>query len=179
MNAKPAETLPKESIRILLAGIIDYAGLFPPSQVSMPEAVLNYATYKNSNYGWMLGRFVVQVVRLEEFYESAREFIQRDEDNAWRLAVVAGEDIYETIREVQAFNAANGPGVVCDVLEVKANTISKIENTVNALPAGITAYFEVSTGDALADLISTLSIKHQRAKIRTGGVTREDFPSSR
>ncbi len=179
MNAKPAETLPKESVRILLSGIIDYAGLFPPSQVSMPEAVINYATYKNSNYGWMLGRFVVQFARLGEFIDNARDFISRDQSSAWRIAVVAGDDIYETIRIVEAFNAANSPGAVCDVLEVKANTVSKIENTVNALPDGITVYFEISMGEALADLVSTLAIKEQNAKIRTGGVTREDFPTSR
>jgi len=179
MNAKPAETLPKESVRVLLSEIIDYAGLFPPSMVSMPEAVLNYATYKNSNYGWMLGRFVVQAARLNEFYESAQDFISRDGKSVWRLAVVAGEDIYETIRLIQAFNTAYGPGVVCDVLEVKANTSSKIENTVNALPEGITAYFEIATGETLPDLVTTLAIKGQRAKLRTGGVVREDFPTSK
>jgi hypothetical protein len=65
------------------------------------------------------------------------------------------------------------------VLEVKANTVSKIENTVALLPADITAYFEVSTGEALAELVTTLSIKGQRAKLRTGGVTPDAFPSSK
>ena len=72
MNVRVADTPPKESVRILLNEIIDYAGLFPPSQVSMSEAVLNYATYRNSNFGWMLGRFILPVARLEEFYESAK-----------------------------------------------------------------------------------------------------------
>ncbi len=62
----------KESVRALLSEIVDYAGLFPPSQLSMSEAVSNYATYKNSNHSWMLGRFVVPVNRLDEFAESAK-----------------------------------------------------------------------------------------------------------
>lgn len=168
-----------ESVRVLLSGIIDYAGLFPPSLVSMPEAVINYATYKNSNYGWMLGRFVAPVARLDEFIESAKELASRDGNGAWQVAVVAGEDINDTIRKVAAFNKTYGPSVVCDVLEVRANTTSKIENTLAALPDGITPYFEISTGDALADLVATLAIKRQYAKIRTGGVTREDFPTSK
>jgi len=53
----------KESVRALLTEIIDYAGLFPPSQLSMAEAVINYATYRNSNYNWMLGKFVVPAAR--------------------------------------------------------------------------------------------------------------------
>lgn len=168
-----------ESVRVLLSEIIDYAGLFPPSQVSMAEAVLNYATYKNSNYGWMLGRFVVPVSRLDEFIESAGEMVSRDENGAWHLAVVAGDDINDTIQRLTDFNRTYGPGVVADVLEVKANTSSKIENTVAALPEGITAYFEISTGEAFAELVATLSIKGQRAKIRTGGVERESFPTSK
>lgn len=179
MNAPVGETPPKESVRVLLKEIIDYAGLFPPAQLSMPEAVINYATYKNSNYGWMLGRFIVQVARLDEFYESAQDFISRDENSVWRLSVIAGEDILDTVRRVEGFNSKKGPGVVCDVIEVKANTVSKIENTVNILPEGITAYFEIGTAGNFADLVATLALKGQRAKIRTGGVVREDFPNSK
>ena len=47
----------KQSVRLLLAGTIDYAGLFPPSAVSMTEAIINYATYRNSDYREFLGRF--------------------------------------------------------------------------------------------------------------------------
>src|SRR5689334_16556762 len=98
MNARVVDTPPKESVRILLNEIIDYAGLFPPSQVSMPEAVLNFATYRHSSYGWMLGRFVLPVSRLDEFYESAKEFLPRGRESAWRLSVLAGEDLASTVR---------------------------------------------------------------------------------
>lgn len=179
MNAQIEESRPKESIRVLLSEIIDYAGLFPPSQISMPEAVINYATYKNSNYGWMLGRFILPVARLDEFLETARDFISRDGKSAWRLSVLAGEDINQTIRAVKEFNAKNGASVLCDALEVRANTVSKIENTVRALPADITAYFEIALNENFVDLVSTLAIKGQRAKLRTGGVTTGDFPSSK
>jgi hypothetical protein len=170
---------PKESVRTLLAEIIDYAGLFPPSQISMPEAVINYATYKNSNYNWMLGRFVVPVARLDEFFESAKDFISRDSNNAWRLSVLASEDIYETIRQIEDFNAKNALRVICDTLEVRATTESKIENTVRIMPDSLTAYFEIPIDDKLADLVTALSIHGQRAKIRTGGTSADEFPSTR
>jgi len=179
MNASIAAPHTLGSVRVLLAGIIDYAGLFPPSQLSMQEAVINYATYRASTFSWMLGRFVVQAARLEEFLESANDLLTRDGKNRWQLAVTAGEDINETIKAIRDFNRANSGRVIADVLEVKANTISKIDNTVALLPDGITAYFEVSTGDALADLVTALSIKGQRAKLRTGGVTPDAFPSSK
>lgn len=166
------------SVRALMTGAIDYAGLFPPSSVSMPEAVINYATYRNSNYAWMLGRFVVSAARLDEFYESARDFISRDGGNEWRVAVVVGDDVTRTIDQVKNFNAANGPGVVCDVLEIKAESPGMIENAAMSVPADITAYFELPLDATLPDMVASLAIRGQRAKIRTGGVTPEAFPST-
>lgn len=180
MNARVVDTPPTESVRALLNEIIDYAGLFPPSQVSMSEAVLNYATYRNSNYGWMLGRFILPVSRLEEFYESAKEFLPKGREATWRLSALAGEDLSQTIRTINEFNRKHSERVICDVLEVKAATVSKIENTMASLPKAITPYFEVAPiGRTFVDLVATLGIKKLRAKIRTGGVTRDDFPQTR
>lgn len=180
MNVRVVDSPPKESVRILLNEIIDYAGLFPPSQVSMPDAVLKYATYRHSNYGWMLGRFVLPVSRLDEFYECAEEFLPRKSEQPWRLSVLSGEDLNATVRTIIEFNRKHSERAVCDVLEVKAATVSKIENTITALPKSVIPYFEISTsGRTFVDLVATLGIKRQRAKIRTGGVTREDFPETR
>ncbi|MBA3353309.1 MAG: hypothetical protein H0U23_12985 [Blastocatellia bacterium] len=180
MNPRVVDTPPKESVRILLNEIIDYAGLFPPSQIPMSEAVLNYATYRHSNYGWMLGRFILPVSRLDEFYDSAREFLPGASESAWRLSVLAGEDLSATIRSIIEFNRKHSERAVCEILEVKATTVSKIENTIASLPKAITPYFEISTaGRTFVDLVATLGIKKQRAKIRTGGVTREEFPATR
>lgn len=172
------ETRPQASIRALMADAIDYAGLFPPSSVAMPEAVINYATYRNSNYAWMLGRFVVTAARLDEFYENARDFISRDGGNAWRVAVVVGDDVTKAIDQVKNFNAANGPGIVCDVLEIRADSQGVIENAAMSVPEGVTAYFELPLDATLPEMVSTLAVRGQRAKIRTGGVTPEAFPST-
>jgi hypothetical protein len=160
----------------LLAGAVDYAGLFPPSLVSMPEAVINYATYRNSNYSWMLGRFVVTAARLDEFYENVGDFVSRNGGDPWRVAVVLGDDVTRDIEQVKNFNAENGPGIVCDTLEIRAESAGMIENTVHSLPADVTAYFELALDEKLPDLVGTLAINAQRAKIRTGGVTPEAFP---
>jgi hypothetical protein len=56
-----------ESLRALLTGIIDYAGLFPPAALPMEEAVRNYARYRREPESWMLGRFVCRAARLHEF----------------------------------------------------------------------------------------------------------------
>ena len=126
----------------------------------------------------MLGRFVLPVARLGEFLENAEGIIGEGE-STWRLSVLAGEDINATIREINLFNSSNAPRIICDSLEVKANTVSKIENTVNALTEGLTAYFEIAVKENFVDLVSTLALKHQSAKIRTGGTATDEFPPSR
>ncbi len=168
----------KESVKILLSEIIDYAGLFPPSKLSIPEAVINYATYKNSNYNWMLGRFICPVGRLDEFTKSAKDFFSRDVNSAWKLSVLASGNIHETIRLIEEFNIKNAPGAVCDTLEIKAATPEEIEKIVEAVPENFTNYFEVPLDLSLAETISTLAINKQRGKIRTGGITPDLFPKT-
>lgn len=167
-----------ESVKTLLTEIVDYAGLFPPSGLSMPEAVVNYALYKNSNFNWMLGRFVLPVGRLEEFLLSAKDFFSRDHKGIWRLSVLASDDIYDSVRKIEEFNAANAPGAVIDSIEVKAASVTEIEKIVGAVPDYFTTFFELPIGEDLPELVSSLALNNQRAKIRTGGITPDLFPAS-
>ncbi len=178
MIVPTTESGPMESVRLLLAGAIDYAGLFPPAALSMSDAVVNYATYRNSNYNWMLGRFVVTAARLGEFYETARDFVSRDAAPDWRVSAVSGEDINAAFEVIERFNASNAPSIVCDTVEIRAASASVIEDAATHLPDGVTAYFELAVDDKMADLIATLAATGQRAKIRTGGVTPDAFPST-
>lgn len=166
---------PKKSVRALLARIVDYAGLFPPSQVSMPQAVANYAAYKKSEYEWMLGRFVVPVGRLDEFTESAENFFT-DVEEIWRLSVLASDDINETIGRIEDFNRRYAGKAVADALEAKAETSEQIERIHRHAASDLDVYFEIPIDERLTDLISTLAVVKRRAKIRTGGVTAEAFP---
>jgi len=170
-----AHSNPKKSLRALLIGIVDYAGLFPPSQLPMPQAVANYAAYKKSDYGWMLGRFVVSAARLGEFTESARVFFADDRE-VWRLSVLAGADIYETVCQIEDFNRQHAPKVVCDALEVKAETAYQIKEIAAAVTPSLKTYFEIPIEENLVDLIAALAVAGHCAKIRTGGVTTDAFP---
>ena len=59
--------MPSRTTHTLIAGLIDYAGLFPPASLSMKAAVKEYARRRQSPEAWLLGRFVVPADRLEEF----------------------------------------------------------------------------------------------------------------
>lgn len=54
------------SAKALFSGLIDYAGLFPPAALSMADAVRNYASYRDGEHAWMLGRFVVPAAKIGE-----------------------------------------------------------------------------------------------------------------
>ena len=54
------------SLRALLTGVIDYAGMFPPASLPLEEAIRNYARYRQEPESWMLGRFVCPAGRLVE-----------------------------------------------------------------------------------------------------------------
>jgi hypothetical protein len=54
------------SLRAMLEHLIDYAGLFPPAALTMQDAVRNYARYRDGEYAWALGKFVVPQARASE-----------------------------------------------------------------------------------------------------------------
>jgi hypothetical protein len=54
------------SAKALFTGLIDYAGLFPPAELPMDEAVRRYDAYRQGEYAWMLGRFIVPEQRVSE-----------------------------------------------------------------------------------------------------------------
>src|SRR5262245_36679187 len=56
----------RQSLRALLANVIDYAGLFPPAKLPLDQAIRNYVHYRDDPESWMLGRFIIPASRLHE-----------------------------------------------------------------------------------------------------------------
>lgn len=77
-----------EALRELLAGAIDYAGLFPPARLPMDVAVAKYAEHLRSPQAWLVSRFICPAKRLEEFAGDASR-VREDVDEAWRVSVLA------------------------------------------------------------------------------------------
>jgi hypothetical protein len=59
----------KASLRALLTGVIDYAGLFPPAQLPLQQSIQNDAAYRKGPDAWMLGRFVCPAAKLKDLSE--------------------------------------------------------------------------------------------------------------
>jgi hypothetical protein len=54
------------SLRALLTGVIDYAGLFPPASQSLADASAEYLDHRQGRRSWMLGRFVCPLGKLDD-----------------------------------------------------------------------------------------------------------------
>jgi hypothetical protein len=175
------------SLRDLLLGLIDYAGLFPPAALDMPTAARKYAEYRESEYRWALGRFVVPVARLDEFEKAAEGRLlsgSQERDDFWRLSALGGADLSSGLNRIAEFNkkyatSDSSAGLaIIDTFEIKAALPADIENAMNLTPAKLALYFEIPINDDPTELIKSIAGTEARAKVRTGGVTADAFPSS-
>ena len=98
----------KQSLHVLLEGLIDYAGLFPPAALSMQDAVRNYARYREGEHAFALGRFVVPQERASE--------VPHD----FPLSVLGVDEVKAASREdvERIARAANGRTVYVEIADV-------------------------------------------------------------
>jgi hypothetical protein len=169
--------IPSPALRALVAGLVDYAGLFPPAELSMSDAVAHYASYRASTDAWMLGRFVVPVARLEGLAaEAARHTTTAT--SPWRLSALVGDDASADADCIRTFNASQAGRIVVDVAEVKAASAERIGLATRALGVELAVYVELPHVADPRALLEVVRGCGARAKIRTGGVTADAFPDA-
>jgi hypothetical protein len=165
MLARTAQELQsvKQSIRILLDSLIDYAGLFPPAGLTMPDAVRNYDEYRRSEHAWALGRYIVPASRLEELDDAAAD---EEQSGFLQLSVLASDDIDADVRAIEGRHEIES-------IEMKAATKKEIDRAAKAIGGSWVTYVEVTD----LTLLDTIRKRGMRAKLRTGGVTPDAIPT--
>ncbi|HYK36895.1 hypothetical protein [Alloacidobacterium sp.] len=162
------------AIHSLLAGVIDYAGLFPPASLDMQTSVRNYSAYRASDEAWMLGRFIVPAQRLVEFSAAFSETCCDEQMSPWLLSVLSTGDANEDARFIEAFNEG---AAFLDAIELKTADVVQAERQLRLVPSGMAAYVEFPLG--LSDgIFPVLKQFEARAKIRTGGITADAIPEA-
>jgi hypothetical protein len=167
---------PMQALRSLLSGVIDYAGLFPPASLSMSAAVANYAAYRTGENAWMLGRFIVPVVRLEEFSIEVKPFLSRSELGTWLLSALCATP-HVDISAIRSFNEQHRGTISIDTVEVKASTVENIESLFD-VKNDVKMFVEIPVQQDPRDLLLAIKKAGASAKVRTGGTTADGFPSS-
>ena len=160
----------------LLAGLVDYAGLFPPAALAMDAAVAEYARWLAAPEAFMLGRFIAPAARLEELGRAAEPKFPRGpgDGEPWRVSALVAAPA--DVAHVESFNLSHAGEALVDAVELKAATPAQADASLAALPRGLTAYVELALDDALPEMLAALARRGARAKIRTGGVVPEAIP---
>lgn len=168
-------------IRSLLAGAVDYAGLFPPASLPMHDAARNYAVYRAGRDAWALGRFVVPATRLGEL-ASVGDGLEGAPDAAWRIsALVAGdgEADFVTIATFNEEYESRGTAwsALVDSVEGRATTPAEVARLDAHLPGDVVAFIETPVTDDPEPVLEAIARAGHAAKIRTGGITPAQFPT--
>ena len=164
------------SFKILLAAIVDYAGLFPPAKLSLREAIANYAQYHQTPYNWLLGRFVVPVSRLAELEKLLGDIsLENTIASPWKISAILSVNWELELEQIQNINSQNKIAIAS--IEFKPLPPKEIKRAIHHLPTKIESFFEIPLDDNLAKYLAVLQGTKASAKIRTGGLTAQAFPN--
>ncbi len=164
----------RPSVRAALHALIDYAGLFPPAQLSVSAAQAEYAAARAGPHAWMLGRFIVPASALDTWSDGVPLSVvldgglgQLDEVTAMQAGSVAALEI---------------PPRVWAQGETFPDAIDALSRRLEgSRTAGLTAFVEIPSAahspQCLAQTMAAAARAGLGAKLRCGGLTSEAFPS--
>ena len=165
------------SIRTLLEGLIDYAGLFPPARLDMATAAGNYARYRSGEHAWLLGRLIVPLSRLDELEAAVAALPSAGGDAPWQLSLLPGDDL--AVAAVRLRELAYGQGrLQVSALELPVRQAEEINHALAVLPDHLEVFFELPLDGDFEALLGTLRGRRAKAKVRTGGITSDAIPSA-
>ncbi len=192
-----------QSLRILLEGLIDYAGLFPPASLDLRTSSRNFVAYMAGADRWVLRSFVCPAARLAELGDSLGHHEHTGGLQVTALGPAPGEQTWETALDAtldaaDRFNARHsGLGVSVTSFELKLSgriagdpaeldkSIGKLTDRARSIaPADYFVEVTPAANDPAA--VAAAVARHDNPsdpgylglKIRTGGVTPPDVPTS-
>jgi hypothetical protein len=71
-----------DSLRVLLSGAIDYAGLYPPARLPLDQAWANFLAFRTAPEAWMLSRFVCPTLKLAQLSALADPARAKEEEDS-------------------------------------------------------------------------------------------------
>jgi hypothetical protein len=192
------------SLQAFLAGILDYAGLFPPAQLPLDQAIQAYVRYRRDPNSWLLGRFICPAERLDSLSPFVLEFSSSEPALAISALGRGGKSVAELsvglradLDAIASFVDRHDGRVDIAVYEVrvpgdvlaarsKASARKFLDETAGIMAeAGLpslTAYYEPPRGADWRSSLMALSTalaesNHAGVKLRCGGLEARAFPS--
>lgn len=112
------------TLRALLDEAVDYAGFFPPADLSLQDALQNYLSYQQSPEAWMLGRFVVPIDLVDDLDAHRRIFKGRSPfplcvlGTGGRTSEAFLDSLEQDIETLEAFHERHQDRARASVMEV-------------------------------------------------------------
>lgn len=169
--------------RAILERAIDYAGLFPPAGLDLSAAIANHLRYAAGSDAWALGRFVVPRKMLSAIDDLPGV---RDPGPAFELSVLvgSGEELEGDLDAVARYNSDHPGGPRITAVEGRAVSEADIDGLIGCAGRrdGPDTFVEVAPDAGATALVGAMARAGggtMMAKLRTGGVTDEAFPTPR
>jgi len=190
------------SMQAFLSQLIDYAGVYPPSNLSLEDAIHNFVKYQKDDEAWMLSRFIIPAKRLAELSRIAENVFPGEDVLSFSALGRSGKDADEFLENLKldladifAFRELHGTNVLVDMFEVALPSAALVDNfaahdlvkrAAEVLNKnGLTVFFEAPFGgdwqagaEKIIRALRKIKDKHVGFKLRTGGVVADAFPST-
>lgn len=180
LNSVALEITRRDARRQALAGLIDYAGLFPPASLDLGAAVEEYRQVRIGPESWLVGRFICPASRLVDLAGLLMTTMRAGEPG-WMIVVTATPD---DVRVVADFGAEMGRSARVEAVELRLPDGADLERVVGLVAAfDRPLYFEVAWNAPVVAPLGLIAAARERsgralgAKIRCGGTVAEAFPS--
>lgn len=194
---------PVISLKNFCSKLIDYAGLFPPTNLDLPQAFHNFVFYSQGEYKWMLGKFIIPAKRLKELGSLLDDMAVESKVS---LSVIGsssesitefGNFFAEDIIAIRDFTGKYGDSVSIDAFEVRLpsdlfkldenddilDLMINISSQLEALLGkNVPVFYEATlTHEYETEIIRTVETiaalnKECGYKLRTGGIEASAFP---
>jgi hypothetical protein len=174
-------------LRALLEGVIDYAGLFPPAKLPLPEAVTEFLGIIEGPDKWIVDRFACSTGKLADL---AIELTEHPEEPFVPVAVIGGQHpdhkhwkhgIEHDGSEMLKFQRSVENHAEIQAFEIRVPDHQHLEQYVSDLRsfANIDVFVELPWGPEMTDSLAVLAeLDGACAKARTGGLEASAFPSA-
>jgi len=187
------------SLQALLANSIDYAGVFPPAELSLQDAVHQCSRFKSQTDSWMLGSFICPAAKIEQFHSLSELFRLRQS-----VSIVAGPttntesavaSLQGLAQDLVRLQDAHSDRFKVDALELKlpldeldgspdADLTGFLKAVMELLDSGTLAdrvFFELQLSRQSVDTVSLFASMDSGLpvglKLRTGGLEPAAFPT--